>query len=89
MSSKIEASAVVGTSDGVSLVLWDTFGRRCRVTMRCDAMRACMGTRFRTGRCIRVHLYTDVAATGPEGLRAHRAGTGFYTHTYAVLLTRT
>lgn len=91
---EIEKSAVVGTSDGVSLVLWDMFGRRCRVTTQCDAMCAwplgAMGDTVGADRYIRVHVYIVVAFYGAlRALRAHRAGIGFYTHTYAILLTRT
>jgi hypothetical protein len=63
MSSEIESSAVVGTSNeriARSLgYVWNSMP--CNDAMRC--MRACvLGTRFRAGRCIRVRLYIVAAA---------------------------
>lgn len=56
--------------------------------MQCDAMRAwpkgAGGLGVGTDRCICVRVYIAIATVlrGPEGLGAHRAGIGFYTHTY-------
>ena len=70
--------------------VWETMP--CNGAMRCDVCMAhgCSGDTVGADRCIRVHVYIVVAFYGAfRALRAHRAGIGFYTHTYAILLTRT
>ena len=49
-----------------------------------------LGDTVGADRYIRVHVYNVVAFYGAlRACAAHRAGIGFYTHTYAILLTRT
>ena len=79
MSSEIESSAVVGTSNGASLVLWDTFGRRCRVTMRCVLV---WGHGFaRVGAFVYICTLLSLLRS-PEGGLARAQSRLWFLHTY-------